>query len=943
MDNRLDSISKFSPGNCTHELLEAVLVAQHDLVNRLERSVIDSVLNDSKHNCLIVGPRGIGKTHILAILYNRIRKNKDIGDKVVVGYLKEEERGVATFLDWIRKILESFVRWYPEAKYLEEELSHLTEMSLNAAEKKAVRLLIDFVGDRTLALIVEGLSQIFSEKHGMGKKGQRKFRDIVQEYPFWSIMASSQALFEDIQKEDAPFYGFFKVYHLKNISVAEAKELLTKIASYKKNDRFLKFVDSPMGKGMIRAVHEITGGNPRLFVIFYEFINHEALSEITNSFEKMADDLTPFYQERMNSLPAQQQKILEFLCEHRTPAIVKTIARSCFITHQTALSQLKKLLDLRYVHSTQIGRESFYELSEPLFRICFEVKENRGKPIKLFIDFLGKFYTAEEIKKGHEKYKILHSLYQSIEDRTRLAEISEEIEYYKMTMEKYFEIKEPGKEEIFTQKGRSTHELIEDLMKLGAYKEIIKFSDLISEKPDEFVMEKSLEAIKKTGDWNKALEKAEELLTKDSSNIKALLLKAEALLNLEKFNDARDCYLEAIKTESDNLESLLGLAISYAQLEDYDKALSYTEKMLSRGKKKAFVQLGSDLAKKWDLVKGWEGKEAVQLKSDLAEAKSGLAELKLSFAKGWEALGIVRANLKQFDSARASYKEAIELEPENYEYWLRLGDLEGNQGNHEETLRCLGKVTQLKPDLAKGWRALGVAQKDLKQFDSARVSYNKAIELEPENASIYNMMWAGLEQEAGNYNLALELIDKALSLNKEMKGLQNTKGEILRKLKRFKESIECYQQAIAINPDSFYPYFNIPLAYFQSGNFDEGFNELEKTIKVSIEKKWQDEVSICFEEINIYLLKYLSFILLEDVVKKELEMCDKYEFSEPFSTGFGNALMEILKRHKEVELERMKKIVSINENLFSQLDSFSVSSKLFEIGTSFLETLGIQM
>ena len=435
MPPKLDSISRFSPGNCSSELLETMLVGQHELVDRLEKAVLDGIETGAGHHWLLVGPRGTGKTHLLAILYNRINENPDIRDKVAIAYMKEEERGVAAFLDWVVRILRAFDRRderpdpSEDALDLEQELVRLVQMPLDQAQTEAERLLLRFVGDKKLLLITENLGEIFSEDKGMGQKGQRKLRDMIQQYPFWTIMASTQALFEDIQTREGPFYGFFKIQHLSMFTFEQALELLDKLASAEGRNSLKAFFRSEAGQGRIRAIHEITGGNPRLLVIFYQFVDRESIEDLSGPFLEMVDNLTSYYQEQMQPLPALQQKIVEFLCERRSPATVKEIAQSCFVKHQIASTQLKRLTVRRYVQSTRVGREAYYELREPLFRICFEVKENMGYPIRLFIDFLGRFYSVEELKRKHKNASLLMSLHQAHGLETERFE--EAIEYYR--------------------------------------------------------------------------------------------------------------------------------------------------------------------------------------------------------------------------------------------------------------------------------------------------------------------------------------------------------------------------------------------------------------------------------------------------------------------------------------------------------------------------------
>src|SRR5205823_6826988 len=91
--------------------------------------------------------------------------------------------------------------------------------------------------------------------------------------------------------------------------------------------------------------------------------------------------------------------IVEYLCDQRAAVPVKTIARSCFITHQTAAGQLKSLREAGYVRSEASGRESYYELREPLMRLCIELKKNRGGPIRLLVDFLRLWHSRTELQR----------------------------------------------------------------------------------------------------------------------------------------------------------------------------------------------------------------------------------------------------------------------------------------------------------------------------------------------------------------------------------------------------------------------------------------------------------------------------------------------------------------------------------------------------------------
>ncbi|NIM17077.1 MAG: hypothetical protein GTO45_34175 [Candidatus Aminicenantes bacterium] len=404
IDEGLNYLQTFNPIESKAELLEKTLIGRKDLVDLLEKLVIESATTGNKHQRLIIGPRGSGKTHLLRVLYNRVSTNSELKDQLKIAYLCEDEYGIASFLDFIVRILRAFIKWEPEHYgYLEDEIDKLKKVPTDDQEKVAVNILLKHIEGTTLLIIVENIGNIFT---GIKDEGQRKLRDLVQQNPVFTFMASNQALFAEVQYEDKPFHNFFKITHLKKLTLEETVLFLKSIAQWEKRTDLLEFLDDPEGRGRISAVYDITGGNHRLLVTFYHFLKIDYKNRLSYSFIKTINDLIPYYQSFMNLLAAQQQKIIQYLCQVRKPSNVKEIAENCFSTPNTISKQMSTLVRLKYVDASSAGKETFYELSEPLLRICFEVKENRGGPVKLFIDFLGHLYSSWEIKQRYSKYHL---------------------------------------------------------------------------------------------------------------------------------------------------------------------------------------------------------------------------------------------------------------------------------------------------------------------------------------------------------------------------------------------------------------------------------------------------------------------------------------------------------------------------------------------------------
>ncbi|MGL4398804.1 MAG: tetratricopeptide repeat protein [Luteolibacter sp.] len=185
----------------------------------------------------------------------------------------------------------------------------------------------------------------------------------------------------------------------------EAAELLEKIAALNDDKPLAEFITSSRGKARMRAIHHLSGGNPRLYLILSDFLTKESLDNLVRLFEETVDrQLTPYFQERMRWLSPQQQEIVQFLCQQAHPASVKAISEGIFTKQNTVSGQLKQLREKGYLVAKGRGKESLYELAEPLMRLSFQVKEmNHRQPLNLIVDFMRVWYDRQDLEKRLEQ------------------------------------------------------------------------------------------------------------------------------------------------------------------------------------------------------------------------------------------------------------------------------------------------------------------------------------------------------------------------------------------------------------------------------------------------------------------------------------------------------------------------------------------------------------
>ena len=385
-------LSIFTPSRTRPEDLEAILVQRHALLEDSVERLLESAQSGNKHHLLFVGPRGTGKTHLMTLLVHRITQADQQTNRMRIAWLNEDETST-TFFDLLQRIYRALTQRYAN-EFPDTHLEALYELSQKKAEYALGQRILTQLQDRTLVVLIENLDALFEE---LQANGQKKLRAFIQEHPVLCLVATAQRLVDDIRRRKKAFFGFFQTEQLAVLSIDDATQLLSKIADLNQNSDLTQFLNTPTGISRVQALHHLSGGNHRIYIVLAQFITKDSIDALVQPFEKMVDEMTPYYQERIRWLPAQQRKITEYLCGQR-PTAVKQIAKRLFASEQSISSQLKNLRDKGYVQSTKRGRESLYEISEPLMRMCVQVKETQSHaPLGILVDFIRIWYDKHEL------------------------------------------------------------------------------------------------------------------------------------------------------------------------------------------------------------------------------------------------------------------------------------------------------------------------------------------------------------------------------------------------------------------------------------------------------------------------------------------------------------------------------------------------------------------
>src|SRR5271157_932141 len=180
-EDSMTIFSTFNPSAMPSNLIEGAFVQREKMASRLVDIFEDGARRESKHNVLLVGPRGIGKSHLVSLVYHRLKAKADLADRLCIAYLREDEWGIGSFLDLMLRIFRAARE--ESGSGSPDDIVNLSKFSRSQAEDQVWRRLRDLMGTRTLLVIVENLDVVFEK---IGEQGQRQWRALMQTDPRWA-------------------------------------------------------------------------------------------------------------------------------------------------------------------------------------------------------------------------------------------------------------------------------------------------------------------------------------------------------------------------------------------------------------------------------------------------------------------------------------------------------------------------------------------------------------------------------------------------------------------------------------------------------------------------------------------------------------------------------------------------------------------------------------
>ena len=289
----------------------------------------------------LFGPRGMGKSHVLALGRNTALIAAETPTPPMVTVPED----------------------IPELGTADALLSRVASLQRGPSWLRWGEPIGDPLGHGPLVVFIEGLDR---QLHAMSAHERRRLRGLLDERGPFLLIGTGLSLSDPFTNHDEAFYGAFSAWPIHALDDDEAGALLSRVS------------DSPPDDDAWRARRQalvtLAGGCPRTLVALGQSCAAEPTAWASAHLYGVVQQFTAHYQMRFRDLSPQQQAAVEVLALAPRELSPTELGALLGISTSHASGLCHRLGDGGVLLSRSEGRSSWYRIAEPLFRFWMEYR-----------------------------------------------------------------------------------------------------------------------------------------------------------------------------------------------------------------------------------------------------------------------------------------------------------------------------------------------------------------------------------------------------------------------------------------------------------------------------------------------------------------------------------------------------------------------------------------
>jgi len=409
----------YNPREASPEVLEAMLVGRQPIVEEILADLARQAGAATRQHWLIRGPRGIGKTHLIGIVYHRVKKEPRLGAYLPVWLAESEAYSVYSAAILLLQVAQQLVvelhqSGDPGSRTLQARIAELEHGGDEPALfEELVQLLREEAHSRgkILLVLMENLDAALAGLPGRRGTGQvQRLRSLLSEDKELLFLSTTPTRYlAALLDPRQPLYGQLKERTLQPLTEDEVGELLARLAEMAEQPTKAGFEGpEPEFRVRRRVLHRLTGGSPRAVVMAFSVLTgNPGVQAIVEEMSDLLDAQTAYFEARLAQLAPRERAVVAAMALAPENLTLKEISARSRLPLRALSTQVKRLQDQGFVVPVagERGKGTLYELGDGLFRLWYQFRKGT-RILSPIVRFLALWHPVDELEEALFKLRL---------------------------------------------------------------------------------------------------------------------------------------------------------------------------------------------------------------------------------------------------------------------------------------------------------------------------------------------------------------------------------------------------------------------------------------------------------------------------------------------------------------------------------------------------------
>jgi cellulose synthase operon protein C len=355
-----------------------------------------------------------------------------------------------------------------------------------------------------------------------------------------------------------------------------------------------------------------------------------------------------------------------------------------------------------------------------------------------------------------------------------------------------------------------------------------EWREAVKLRPDLTDAQRSLAALEmRRGDMEALAETAQQIIAAAPYSTDGYLMKALAEMNRQKYSDAQQDLGKAMEIAPKSSAPYVQMGNLYQAQKRYGEAVQYYQQALDED------------AASTDALQGMMNVYIAQKQPDQAIASARARIAKSPNTGGfYDLLGTALFRKKDYDGAGSAFRKAIELDKNNSDALLKLGQVQVALGSVDQALALYRQAIKDHPRELAFYILAGEMYESQKNWEPAKAMYQKALEIEADNPKASNNLAYLILQQGGNVDVALAMAQTARRGMPDSSNAADTLGWAYFQKGVYQSAIDMFQESLRLNEirgatEDPTIHYHLGLAYEKVNQPVQARQELERALKIN--------------------------------------------------------------------------------------------------------------